>query len=230
MCLPHQSDTSSYSYLFTPYPLLWLDDIHLCFYWLIRLLIYLSTYLLVSLTHLIAGSYPIGGYLGYEPKDILLAFENTNMPAAEQRLKTLKEARNEASTAHELARQQMAEWSTQGFTPFEKGQKVWLNGRNLKIEYQSRKLAPKSEGPFKITEVMGPVTYCLKLPDQWQIHPVFHASLITPSRDQDQGNCAWLNFLAATFLRRLLISVIQNYYKSKQLLRKSKGSLFIMGM
>jgi len=35
---------------------------------MIRLLIYLSSYLLVSLTHLIAGSYPIGGYL----EDILL--------------------------------------------------------------------------------------------------------------------------------------------------------------
>jgi len=49
MCLPHQSDTSPYGYLFTSYPLLWLDDIHLCFYWLIRLLIYLSSYLLICL-------------------------------------------------------------------------------------------------------------------------------------------------------------------------------------
>ena len=42
------------------------------------------------------------------------------MPIAENRLKTLKEARNEASTAHELARQRIAERMTQGFTPFEK--------------------------------------------------------------------------------------------------------------
>jgi len=81
----------------------------------------------------------------YEPKDIPLAFENTNTPAAEHRLKTLKEARNEASAAHKLARQWMAEWSTQGFTPFKKGQKVWLDGWNLKIGYESQKLAPKRE-------------------------------------------------------------------------------------
>jgi len=105
--------------------------------------------------------------MGYKPKDIPLAFENTNTPTAEQRLKTLKEARNEASAAHKLARQRMAEQSTRGFTPFKKGQKVWLDGRNLKIGYESQKLAPKREGPFKITEVIGPVTYCLKLPDQW---------------------------------------------------------------
>ena len=62
--------------------------------------------------------------MGYEPKDIPLAFETTNAPTAEWRLKTLKEARNEASTAHELARQKMAERSTQEFTPFKKGHKV----------------------------------------------------------------------------------------------------------
>jgi len=86
---------------------------------------------------LVAKQSPFYLMMGYEPKDIPLVFENTNTPAAEQRLKTLKEARNKASTAHELARQRMAERSTRGFTPFEKGQKVWLDGRNLKIGYES---------------------------------------------------------------------------------------------
>jgi len=57
---------------------------------------------------------------------------------------------------------------------------VWLDGQNLKIGYQSRNLALKREGPFTITEVLGPVTYCLQLPNQWQIHNVFHASLLSP--------------------------------------------------
>jgi len=130
--------------------------------------------------HSVTKQSPFYLMMGYEPKDIPLAFENTNTPAAKQRLKTLKEARNEASAAHELARQWMAERSTWGFTPFEKGQKVWLDGRNLKIGYESQKLAPKREGPFEITEVMRPITYHLKLPNQWQIHPVFHASLLSP--------------------------------------------------
>ena len=62
---------------------------------------------------------------------------------------------------------------------------VWLDGRNLKIGYPSRKLAPKREGPFQIIEVMGPVTYRLKLPNQWRIHPVFHASLLSPYRETE---------------------------------------------
>jgi len=123
--------------------------------------------------------------MGYEPKDILLVFEKTNAPTAEQQVKTLKEARNEAAAAHGLARQMVAERTTWGFTPFKKGEQVWLDRRNLKIGYQSRKLAPKREGPFMITEVLGPVTYCLQLPNQWWIHDIFHASLLSPYRETE---------------------------------------------
>ena len=33
-----------------------------------------------------------------------------------------------------------------------------------------KKMAPKREGPFEIEEVIGPVTYRLKLPETWKIH------------------------------------------------------------
>jgi len=58
-------------------------------------------------------------------------------------VKALHEARSEAAAAHELARQKMAERSTQGFTLFKKEEQVWLDGQNLKIGYLSRKLVPK---------------------------------------------------------------------------------------
>ena len=121
--------------------------------------------------------------LGYAPRDIPLAFPQSNVPAADRRLKELQEARNEALAAHELARQRVIERSLRNFTPFKLGEKVWLDGKNLKIGYPTRKFAPKREGPFKITEVMGPVTYRLKLPPKWKIHPVFHATLLTPFKE-----------------------------------------------
>ena len=65
------------------------------------------------------------------------------------------------------------------FTPFEKGQKVWLDSRNLKTSYH-KKIRPKREGLFEIEEVLGPVTYQLKLPETWRIHNVFHAVLLQP--------------------------------------------------
>jgi hypothetical protein len=49
----------------------------------------------------------------------------------------------------------------------------------MKTNYH-KKMAPKREGPFEIEEVLGPVTYRLKLPTTWKIHNVFHAVLLKP--------------------------------------------------
>ena len=63
------------------------------------------------------------------------------------------------------------------------GDQVWLEGTHLKLPYQSTKLAPKRYGPFTITKQINLVTYQLTLPTTWQIHPVFHASLLSPYRE-----------------------------------------------
>ena len=44
-------------------------------------------------------------------------------------------------------------------------------------------MKPKQEGPFPITDVLGPVTYRLKLPASWRIHDVFHARLLQPYKE-----------------------------------------------
>ena len=46
-------------------------------------------------------------------------------------------------------------------------------------------MKPKREGPFEIQEVLGPVTYRLKLPNTWRIHNVFHAALLKPYKEND---------------------------------------------
>jgi hypothetical protein len=61
-----------------------------------------------------------------------------------------------------------------------KGQKVWLNVKNLTLLYGLIKLAPKRHGPFVIEEVQSPVVYCLRLPPQWNIHSIFHTLHLTP--------------------------------------------------
>ena len=68
---------------------------------------------------------------------------------------------------------------------FKVNDEVWLDSKNLRIPYQSRKLAPKREGPFLIEGVLGPVTYRLTLPSQWKTHNVFHACLLTPHKETD---------------------------------------------
>ena len=81
--------------------------------------------------------------MGYEPCALPSVISNTSIPAVESRLKTLSAARNEALAAHELARQVMNSHSQRGFKPFAKGDKVWLEARNLKHLIINPKFAPK---------------------------------------------------------------------------------------
>jgi hypothetical protein len=67
----------------------------------------------------------------------------------------------------------------ESYTLFAKGDKVWLEARNL-IRTYNKKITTKREGPFVITEVLGPLNYRLKLPEGWKIHPMFHALLLSP--------------------------------------------------
>jgi Integrase zinc binding domain/Chromo (CHRromatin Organisation MOdifier) domain/Integrase core domain len=116
---------------------------------------------------------------GESPKALPLTYENTKFPSIDDKVKQMMADRDEALAAHELARTRMAErrWNT--FTLFTVGQKVWLDTWNIKTNYH-KKMAPKREGPFEIKEVLGPVTYRLKLPTTWKIHNVFHAILLKP--------------------------------------------------
>ena len=63
---------------------------------------------------------------------------------------------------------------------WQEGHKVWLEAKNLAVPYGTVKLAPRQHRPFTITRVVSPVAYQLALPPSWKIHPVFHASLLTP--------------------------------------------------
>ena len=60
-----------------------------------------------------------------------------------------------------------------------KGQKVWLEATNLRLNY-NKKIMTKIEGPFQILEVLPLANYWFKLPEKWKMHDVFHAFLLTP--------------------------------------------------
>lgn len=121
---------------------------------------------------------------GDSPIAIPHSFENTKFPAIEDKMGTLIRNREEALAAHELARTRMTERRRSTFVPFKKGDKVWLDSRNLKTTYH-KKMKPKREGPFVITDVLGPVTYRLRLPATWRIHNVFHAALLRPYKENE---------------------------------------------
>jgi hypothetical protein len=122
--------------------------------------------------------------LGDSPIAIPTSFEYSKYPSIEEKMRRLINDREEALAAHELARTRMMTRKKNTFIPFRQGQKVWLDMRNMKTSYH-RKMAPRREGPFEIEEVLGPVTYRLKLPDNWKTHNVFHAILLKPYEENE---------------------------------------------
>jgi Chromo (CHRromatin Organisation MOdifier) domain len=116
---------------------------------------------------------------GESPKALPLTYENTKFFSIDDKIKQMMTDRDKALAAHKLAWARIAERKQNTFTPFTVRQKVWLDTRNMKMNYH-KKMAPKREGPFEVEEVLGPVTYRLKLLTTWKIHNIFHAVLLKP--------------------------------------------------
>jgi hypothetical protein len=110
-------------------------------------------------THEAIKQSPFQLMYGTKPVALPEVSEKTNSPVANDRINQLYKSREEALAAHDLAHIKMMERTTNRTKPFKVNDQVWLESKNLKIPYQSRKLAPKREGPFKIKEILGPVTY-----------------------------------------------------------------------
>ena len=116
---------------------------------------------------------------GESPKAMPITFKKTKYPSIEQCMHNLIWDREEALAAHELAMRRIADRQKNTFVPFKKGDKVWLDTRIIKTTYNP-KIGPWRERPFEISNVLGPLTYRLNLPNSWQIHNVFHAVLLWP--------------------------------------------------
>ena len=129
------------------------------------------------------GQSPFEILMGYSPRAEI--FDVTlSIPTVALRLRDWKKAREEAQ---KLMIKAQKKW-TKGEElkqRYKTGDQVWLEGRNLRIDRPSVKLAPKRYGPFKIGKVLLPITYQLILPPQWKIHDVFHADLLTPYHETE---------------------------------------------
>ncbi|CAJ0920884.1 unnamed protein product [Ranitomeya imitator] len=58
------------------------------------------------------------------------------------------------------------------------GDLVWLSSRHIQMKVSSPKFKPRFIGPYRISEVLNPVSFRLTLPDSFSIHNVFHRSLL----------------------------------------------------
>ena len=100
-----------------------------------------------SVIHSVTNKLPFSLILRYEPRSYLL-IRKTFIPALETCLEELEESRKETLAAHEKAWRTIKEQISSKFHPWKTGDKVWLEEKNLKLCYPSKKLAPRREGPF----------------------------------------------------------------------------------
>ena len=107
---------------------------------------------------------------------------NASVPAPVTHLEQWTKARQIAYVQMRMAQERWAKAKKEG-RKFQKGDLVWLEGRNLKTDQPTSKLAAKRHGPFPVAQVLSPVTYQLTLLEQWKIHPVFHVDLLTPYKE-----------------------------------------------
>src|SRR6267142_397841 len=123
--------------------------------------------------------------IGLSPNQILIRYETTLAPpemppsnnqTTENRIKNMMEHRAQAIDAINKATKGDGSIPEQ----YSIGDQVWLKGKHLSFSHQKTKLNPKRYGPFKIIKMISSVAYQLQLPPSWKIHPVFHASLLSP--------------------------------------------------
>jgi hypothetical protein len=137
-------------------------------------------------THETQKSSPFFLLYGYEPRALPSTLSTSPVAAVEDRIKNLQKVREESLSCHNIAARRMADRTFHSkFVPWKLGDKVWLSAKNLMVPIPSKKLAPKRYGPFLIEKVISALTYTLKLPPQWRIHPNFHATELSPYHEND---------------------------------------------
>ncbi len=105
-------------------------------------------------------------------------------PAIDSRLAQTKAMRQAAQQA--ITHAQQLTIRAMKYKPFKEKQKVWLEATNLKTTHPTAKLSPRRYGPFEITKKLSHMVYQLRIPQQWKIHNVFHASLLTPYKETEE--------------------------------------------
>ena len=132
----------------------------------------------------VTGQTPFRALQGFDPLfDPCIVRNQDTSPTAQERIDSLLLLRENLQATLRHAQESYAAHANRHRLPaplLQPGDQVYLSTKNLKTTRPSRKFSEKRIGPFSIVRQINPVTFELKLPSTYKIHPVFHVSLLEP--------------------------------------------------
>jgi len=134
------------------------------------------------------GRSPFYANYGFHPEAIDPASTEPLNPASQVYAHWMRTVNDESRKGLEEAQERMHRYTDPARKeppPYQVGDLVMLNGRNIKTRRPSKKLDHKNHGPFQIEKIVSPLAVRLTLPRKWKIHNVFHVSLLEPYRTSE---------------------------------------------
>jgi len=129
------------------------------------------------------GMSPFYANYGYNPRVTWLKQAEIKNPAAELYAHWMEEVHQKCMEQLKETQARMSKYFDSKRLPsplFKPGDKVLLDGRNLRIKRSSKKLDHKMYGLYKIVKLIGTRAAKLQLPKIMKCHNVFHVSLLEP--------------------------------------------------
>ena len=133
----------------------------------------------VHSSHQITPFYVNFGYYAVDnyPAEVM----ESKVPAAEKYVQKLDKLRKDWRETLILANEQMAKYYKKGVANNEPtckiGDKMMVNGKNIKTIRPSKKLDHKMRGPLKVKSLIGPYACELDIPEfVGRPHPIYHIS------------------------------------------------------
>jgi len=134
---------------------------------------------------------PFFGNYGFHPQTEWMKEREAQNPGAALYVHWMQDIHQQAKQTLENTRESMKKYYDRKATDqpsIEVGDFVMLNAKNIRTKRPSKKLSPKLYGPFKVLKKKGNRAYKLEISPPWQIHPVFHVSLLEPYRASNRPN------------------------------------------